>query len=194
MALFNTPAYNQRVASMAPTRPAQPASNQPPEIPWYMKQTQADDRVIGAPVERQGFGGALDRLRASIDQRAAGEGLRKKYAELVETQKRERANRWLDKWFKMNPEGSPDDAAEYYREALEDKSNLQLSRKRSLGEMGGMINQMPSGPMRTAYEQQLRILSEMGRGRNSRDYMNYKPTAPMGRRPWEKSGYDSYTI
>jgi hypothetical protein len=193
MALFNTPAYNQRVASMAPTKPVAPVSNKAPEIPWYMKQQRADDRVIGGPVERQGFGGALDRMRSTIDNRVAAEGLQKKYAELIETQKRDRANRWLDKWFTMNPEGLPNDAAEYYREMLEDDSNLQLSRKHSLGQMGGMINQMPSGPMRTAYEEQLRILSEMARGRNARDYMDYKPTAPMGRRPWQKPSSDFYS-
>ena len=193
MALFNTPAYNQRVASMAPTKPVAPVSNKAPEISWYMKQQRADDRVIGAPVERQGLGGALDRLRSGIDQRFAGEGLRKQYAELIETQKRARANRWLDKWFKLNPEGSTEDAAQYFQDSLEDDSNIQLSRKHSLGQMGGMVNQMPFGPMRTAYEEQLRILSEMARGRNARDYMDYKPTAPMGRRPWQKPSSDFYS-
>ena len=194
MALFNTPAYNQRVASMSPAQTVAPLADNRPEVPWYMTQRQADDRVIGGPVERKGFAGRIDGFRASIEKKNAGDAFRKKYAELIEKQKRTRANNWLDKWFEMNPQGSTSDAAEYYRNSLDSYENLELSRKRSLGQMSKRISGMPSGTLKDAYSEQLRKFTEMTRGRNSRDYMDYKPTAPMGRRPWEESGYDSYTV
>jgi hypothetical protein len=196
MALFNTPAFNQSAAALNRVQVPAPLTDNRPNIAEYMTRLRADDRVIGGPVERKGFGGALDRMRSAIDKRVAAEGLQKKYAELIETQKRDRANRWLDKWFTMNPEGSPNDAAEYYQEMLEDDSNLQLSRKRSLQQLDGMIGKMPYGTLQDAYREQLRILTEMARGRNAGriDGEMRKPTAPMSRRPWQEPSSDFFSV